>query len=492
MKNINIYILSALLTLAFTSCSEDFLDKGLLGEVEETDFMQNESDAILATNACYNALRTWRYNGGFPILGIMSDNMLKGSNPTDGIQILEFDNFTFTPDVGTVSAYYTTYYLAIKRTNLVIERAPAIEMDEALKARLIAEAKFMRGITYFNMVRLYGGVPLITSTNPDRIVPRASADDIYNFVLQDLEDAIADLPERSEYESADLGRATKGAAKAFLAKVHLFLADFSNTEKFALEVINSGQYSLDPDYEHVFTTDGEFGPGSIFEIGARPFGFQEGGNQYGNTQGVRGTPNKGWGFGRPSWDLLTSYEEGDPRRDASVIFLGEVLDGIEIIGDAATPDTTYNTDGTVKEIECYNQKVWTPGTTAIDSWDHNVRMMRYAEVLLMAAEALNENGNTSDALMYLNMVRERARGGNANILLDVTVTDRAQLRQLIWQERRFELALEQHRFLDLVRTGEAPSVLGPLGFQENKHELFPIPQSEIDLSEGTLEQNPNW
>ena len=149
-------------------------------------------------------------------------------------------------------------------------------------------------------------------------------------------------------------------------------------------------------------------------------------------------------------------------------------------------------DGTVTEVECYNQKVWYPGTNTITQWGHNRRLIRYADVLLMAAEALNENDKPGDALLYLNEVRERAREGNSSILPDVTVTGKDDLRTAILEERRHELALEGHRFWDLVRTGRAATVLGPMGFETGKHELFPIPQNEIDISQGSLQQNPEW
>ncbi|HNV67952.1 MAG TPA: RagB/SusD family nutrient uptake outer membrane protein, partial [Bacteroidales bacterium] len=210
-----------------------------------------------------------------------------------------------------------------------------------------------------------------------------------------------------------------------------------------------------------------------------------------NTQGVRGSPNRGWGFNRPSLDLRYSFEEGDPRLDATIIDLGETLDGIFIIGDGTTPDVVV-VNGIVTEVECYNQKVWYPGTNTITQWGHNRRLIRYADVLLMAAEALNENDKPGDALPLLNEVRERARGGNGSILPDVTVTEKNALRNAILEERRHELALEGHRFWDLVRTGRAAIVLGPLGFQTGKHELLPIPQNEIDISQGSLQQNPNW
>jgi len=216
------------------------------------------------------------------------------------------------------------------------------------------------------------------------------------------------------------------------------------------------------------------------------------GDQYANTQGVRGSPNRGWGFNRPTLDLRYSFEEGDPRLDATIIDLGEVLDGVEIKGDGSTPDETRDEENNLIEVECYNQKVWTPGNNTMTQFGHNRRLMRYADVLLMAAEALNENNKPGQALEYLNLVRERARQGNSAILPDITETGKDALRDLIFKERRSELAMEGIRFWDLVRSGKAPAVLGPLGFIQGKHELLPIPQTEIDISQGTLTQNPNW
>src|SRR5690606_12728779 len=170
--------------------------------------------------------------------------------------------------------------------------------------------------------------------------------------------------------------------------------------------------------------------------------------------------------------------------------LGEVIDGIQINGDSGTPDEFNN--GYAIEIESYNQKVWVPGATTISNFGHNRRILRYADVLLTAAEALNENNKPVEALVHLNKVRERARQDNEEILPDITETDKEALREIILHERRVELALEGHRFWDLVRTGKVAEVLGPRGFIEAKHEVFPIPQNQIDLSQGTLKQNDNW
>lgn len=491
--NIRLILTAFLLISAvfIQSCSKDFLEIKPQGIMTEAIFLQTEKDAVLATNAIYNSAREWNfYTGGFPILDIMSDDAFKGSNPGDGAFLNLFDNFGFTPSNGDVSRWYSALYKTIRRANIVIEKVPEIEMDESLKSRLIGEARFIRAYCYFNLVTAFGDVPMVTTTNPADDLERSSKETIYNdIILSDLDYALNHLPQKNEYSSGDVGRISKGAAQAMLAKAHLYRGEFDLTAEYALEIINSGLYDLEADYTNAFSIEGQFGIESVFEMGAFPDeNFTNGGNQYANTQGVRGVPNRGWGFNRPSIDLMDSYEVGDIRRDASIIFLGETLDSVLIEGDENTPDITYtdDTQTTIKEIECYNQKVWVPGETTVEEWGFNVRFIRYAEVLLFAAEALNETGNSAEALVYLNQVRERA-GLSA---IEESNTD--ALRQLIYKERRSELALEGSRFFDLVRQGRAAEVLESLGFISGKHELLPIPQSEIDISGGKLTQNPNW
>lgn len=199
---------------------------------------------------------------------------------------------------------------------------------------------------------------------------------------------------------------------------------------------------------------------------------------------MRGTPNLGWGFNRPSDDLVASYERSDPRRDATILYVGEVLpDGSDIVQD--NPNMIN---------ERYNQKAWVPEHPGnLGNGPGNIRVLRYADVLLMAAEALNENGKSAQALPYLNEVRARARG-NRNVLPDITTTDQNELREIIWRERRSELAMEQHRWFDLLRQDRADEVMKALGkdFVEGKHELLPIPATEIDLSGGLIQQNPGY
>jgi hypothetical protein len=475
-------------------CS-DFLDKEVQGQLLSQNFPASAADALRATTAIYNTLRDASYHSGtFPILDIMSDDAYKGSNLTDATATIgPYDKFQHIATESSIDSWWNTLYEGVKRANLVIEKVPDIDFDSNLKKRYIAEASFLRALYYFDLVRAWGGVPIVTIVDSPSTLTRSSSQEVYSLIISDLLTAIDGLPEKSEYAAADMGRATKGAAKSLLAKVYLFQNDFVNAEKYALEVINSGQYALMPLFNDANSKAGEFGTESVFEIGALGFeGIENGGDQYANVQGVRGTPNRGWGFNRPSINLMNAFEANDPRKEATILYLGEVIDGVTIVGDGLTPDETKDDSGNVIEIECYNQKVWTPGTNVPTQFDHNRRLLRYADILLMAAEASNQNGKSAQALTYVNQVRARARGGNNIILPDLIATDKTILNDLILNERRVELALEGHRFWDLVRTGKAESVLGPLGFVKGKHELLAIPQVEIDLTQGALEQNNGW
>lgn len=486
-------IISLVVLLLLTACSKDFLEHPPVDTITNETFPTTKQDAFLVTNAAYSMLRNWWYLGGYPLADIMSDDQSKGSEDGSNPDLQAFENYTYNPSSSYILSWYQALYQAIKYANIVIEKVPPIDMDDNLKERYIGEARFLRAYSYFNLVRLFGDLPKVTTVYPERTLDRSPAQEIYDeIIIPDLMHGASVLPEQGDYSAGDLGRISKGASKAMLARVYLHLSEYDSVEKYSLEVINSAQYSLDPDYEHVFTTDGQFGSGSIFEIGALQDGFGQGGNQYGNTQGVRGEPNWGWGFGRPTWDFINSFEADDPRMDASVIFLGDTVGGTLIVGNSNTTDTTY-VDGKIVEVECYNQKVQMEGAEDVQTnFGFNRRLIRYADVLLMAAEALNENGKTSDALMYLEEVRNRARGGNASVLPEITETDKNALREIIWKERRHELGLETIRYFDLMRQGRMAEILGPLGFTEGKNEILPIPQTEIDLSEGKMEQNSQW
>jgi hypothetical protein len=482
-----IFVLFSILILS--ACVDDILDKKKPAELSSDTFFQTENHAIWATNAIYNQLRDWDVHV-FNFIGltdIISDDSDKGSLPNDANFMTDVDNLTFDASNIAFLGVWSGYYRAIYRANLVIAHVPDIEMDEELKDRLIHEARFIRGYCYFKLVRWFGDIPLIDHPLDPSEYNQTRVDQslIYDFIILDLEAAIDRLPEKSDYKSSDLGRVTKGAARGLLAKVYLTLEDFINAEKYALEVIDSEEYELYPVYATIFREEGENSSESLLEVQVAAYEEGGGSTQYNQVQGVRGSPNLGWGFNRPSDNLVTSYEPGDPRREATILYVGEVLpDGSAIVQD-----------NTALFNERYNQKAWVgahPGFQ--ENGQGNIRLLRYADVLLMAAEALNENNKPEEALVFLNMVRARARGTNNFILPDVTITDKGALRQKIWRERRSELGMEHQRWFDIQRQNRAAEIM--LGvdreFVVGKHELLPIPQAEIDLSGGLLTQNPGY
>ena len=354
-------LFAALLLLLQIGC-ESFLQKDPQGQLISALFPVTASDALLATNAVYSTLRENGYHFGlFPITDIMSDDAHKGSNPGDQqTTIGPYDNFTFnsTTDGGDLDNWWSTLYLGIKRANVVIEKVSVVQMDTTLRSEYLAEAKFLRATFYFDLVRAWGGVPIVTTLDPPVKLVRSTKDQVYSLILSDLNYALDRLPEKSAQAAKDIGRATKGAARSYLAKVYLFQGDFRNAEKYAMQVINSTEYDLEPVFTDANSVNGEQGIESIFEIGASGSEAFEGpGDQYGNVQGVRGTPNRGWGFNRPTPDLRNSFEPGDPRLKGTIIDLGDTLDGVVIIGDGQTPDITLLPDNSVWETECYNRKV---------------------------------------------------------------------------------------------------------------------------------------
>ena len=483
-------ILLPLLLLIVSSCKDSFFEVTPRGQLTAENFFQTQEHAMLATNAVYNVMRNWEIHV-FAYVGctdILSDDADKGSEPNDAVFLLEMDNLLFDAANIAPKTLWDGYYRAIFRANIAIERIPEIKMDVPLQNRLIAESKFLRAYFYFNLVRWFGDLPLVTKqlTQDEFKQSRAKTADVYAQIITDLKAAIDVLPEKSKYSTDDLGRATKGAARGLLSKVYLTAKDYANAEKYATDLINSNEYALLADYNTIFTREGENAAESIFEVQATVSTERaDGGSQFNEVQGVRGTPNLGWGFNRPSDSFILEFEPGDPRRDATILYEGEALpDGSAIV---ERNPRVFNAR--------FNQKAWVPTHPAGNgSGPGNIRLLRYADVLLIASEAANENGKTADALKYLNLVRKRARGANNNILPDVTTTDKAQLRDKIWHERRVELGMEQHRWFDLVRTGRAEAAMLKNGksFTKNKHELLPIPQAEIDLSSGTLLQNPGY
>lgn len=476
--------------IVVAGCNKKFLDIPPQGQQPSQQFWKNDADAAKAVNAMYANLHEWK-NIAFASIAIESlgsDDAEKGSSPSDATFLNKFNDFTATSTEGQILDFWTGEYQTINFANQVLDNVPGITMDANLKARYLAEAKFIRAYAYFRLVNAFGDVPLRLKVPKDALeynIPRTPKAAVWKAIEQDLNDAASVLPQ--SYGPADLGRVTKGAALALHAKAAMYQKKWSDVLNYTNQVMGLG-YSLFPDYEKLFRTQNKNSPESIFEIQCqRIIGNPAASNsQYSQVQGVRGSVGGGWGFNVPTKDLVNEFEPGDPRLNATIIFRGTVTpegDAIPAAGDNPM----------------YNMKSYVPFSQYMSGYnegaDQNKQVIRYAEVLLMNAEANNELGNTSAALASLEMVRARARANSANpatTLPKVITIDQAQLRTAIWHERRVELAMEFDRFFDLIRQGRAATVLGPLGFKAGKNEVWPIPQNEIDLSAGLLTQNPGY
>lgn len=473
MKKI-IFILFGITLLS--ACSDNYLDIKPEDQIEADNFFKTKEDALASVNAIYANLRSWDLAAFSPmILSISSDDVEKGSSPGDASFFTDINNFTFTSSAGIIGGYWSGQFKGINLSNQTISNIPNIVMDETLKTRLLAEARFLRAYHYFNLVKAFGGVPIYDGLPADGNynLPRNTKEEVYSFILADLKFADENLP--TAYGATDIGRATKGAAKGFEAKVNMYLGNWSEVLSFTNAVIGMG-YDLLPNYNSVFRIANENSVESLFEVQCT---YVSGNcdlsnSQYSQVQGVRG--QYGWGFNVPSQDLSDSYEAGDVRRDATIIYRGETTPEGDFI--ALTGDNPM-----------YNQKSYVPSGqigNCSEGSEQNIKIMRFAEILLMNAEAANETGNTPLALISVNKVRVRAG------LIPLGTLSQVQLRQAIWKERRSEMGMEGDRFLDLVRQGRAATVLGPLGFTSGKNEVFPIPAEAISLSNGVLTQNSGY
>lgn len=468
-------------------CKKDFLEVPPQAQQPSVEFWKSQEDATRSVNAMYGNLRSWPLVAFAPIAieSMGSDEAEKGSSPGDATFMNNFDNFTHTSTEGQLNDFWTGQYQSINLANQVLGNIPAIDMDATLKERYLAEAKFVRAYNYFRLVRAFGDVPLRLSLPVDASeynLPRTPKAEVYAAIEKDLTEAAAVLPQ--SYGPNDIGRATKGAALSLHAKVAMYQQKWADVLSLTNQVIGMG-YSLFPSFEAQFRIQNENNQESVFEIQAQVLPSIPGAStsQYSQVQGVRGVSWGGWGFNVPTQVLADAFEPGDPRRDATIIFRGETTPQGDVV-----PPTGDNPR--------YNQKSYVPSNQHVPGFSEgagqNIRVIRFAEVLLMNAEAANELNNPTQAKLSLNKVRERARGGNNAILPDVTTNDKEALRQAIWHERRVELAMEFDRFFDVIRQGRGAQVFGPKGFVAGKNELMPIPQNQIDVSAGVLTQNPGY
>jgi starch-binding outer membrane protein, SusD/RagB family len=487
----------SLVLIGLAACKKDFLEKAPIVGVTEENFYRTEADAIAGVNAAYATLQFqlspaehFRWFWG----DIMSDDAIKGgSGDNDKNTLLQLETFKGPVNTDLLEAEWAANYEGIYRANVVLEKVPGIEMDAKLKDRILGEAKFIRAWNYYSLVIMFGGVPLADHVlaPSEYQMPRASAEDIWNLIEKDLKEASASLWKRSAYEAEDLGRVTKGSADALLTKVYLWRKKWSDAKSSAEAVVNSGEYMLEPDYKEIFTPAGENNLESVFEI---QYMNASGGNWGKNNANEGSFTNvfqrargqfEGFGFNIPTQSFVDEFfKEGfeDPRLKFTVFRVGEPMGDRGPFTIAATGDMPH----LYYPKKYFNNRSETaPFGDPAPNGGTNDRVIRYADVLLMHAEAAYLAGDEGAARTSLNLVRKRV--GIPNI----TATGNALL-EAIYRERRIELGLEAHRFFDLVRTGKAADALGALGFKSGTHELFPIPQSQILATNGAITQNPNY
>ncbi|MEO6731833.1 MAG: RagB/SusD family nutrient uptake outer membrane protein [Ferruginibacter sp.] len=506
MKNKHIVIASTLLTaLLLGGCKKNFLEVEPQGQTTEILALTDPEAATKLVGGVYNTL----YLGGFgsTTVGFLwalsndvaSDDADKGSTPGDFSPLGEIDNFTHTPNNFIFNNIWSGHYSGIVAANKAIDILGKSTIEATAKNRLIGEARFLRGFYYFNLVRFFGGVPKIISVplpsegNSDPLNTRATAAEIYQVVIDDLQFAVDNLPLKGD-AATQLGRVNKGAAQAYLAKVYLYQKNWQKVFELTNAIITSGKYALVNNYGLIFREKPVGGQGgtnnseSIFEVQT---GINAAENAvsllFSNGQGPRGRGgwnDLGFGFNTPTTDLASVYEAGDTRRNTTIIFINPTAAGNSpgtVLWDGFRLPSKDSVENDRYSYKAYHSNIAeSPQVTANkDSKPKNIRLMRYAEVLLMYAEASAMLGNAG-GLNKLNEVRSRAN-------LPATTLTQAN----VWKERRTELAMEQDRFLDLVRQGRAGTVLRAHGkaFVDGKHELFPIPQAQIDLSGKRLTQN---
>ncbi|QLE01267.1 RagB/SusD family nutrient uptake outer membrane protein [Galbibacter sp. BG1] len=459
MKN-SINIVFAFLILTLSSCSDDFLDKKPVSEISSGNFWQLQADAEAGIAGAYDALQPDSYYGfDMYVFGdVRSDNCFAGGDNPDNFAI---DNFKTFPTNGTVTRSWRQIYTAISRANTAIDRITNMDpslFEDGKKEALLGEAHFLRGLHYFNLVRLYGGVPLVieetTSLAPDDIkVPRNTETEVYQQIIKDLKLSAGFLDGKNQAK----GRATVGAAESLLAKVYLTLQNYPETVIWTGRAMTRG-YSLLPVFENLFNQENQNNAEVIFAV-------QYAGGAEGNVfpELVLPTPEA-------SFDFL---KFNTPTPNSEAIFSSN---------DVRKATSIADRNGTL-----YLYK-WRNGT-AFASSDNNV-ILRYADVLLMRAEALNQTGDTNGAIALLNQIRNRAGLGDYTGSTSQSVVDAA-----IFEERRIELAFEGHRWFDLKRKGfnvANNAIQQAKGITIQPYQLlFPLPQEEIDRNE-LLVQNPNY
>ncbi|GAB4033772.1 RagB/SusD family nutrient uptake outer membrane protein [Spirosoma jeollabukense] len=471
------------LLLALTGC-ETQLDLSPVTNLTNVTYYKTAEDAKAAVGACYAQI-----GGTDPFLDLVTTDdaiaFLTGSADRPLLW-----RYNITPS-NTFISQYAGAYNGINRSNTVIGRLPGIPMDESLKKRYIAEAKFLRALHYFNLVRLYGDVPIVTTETTSLeglAVPRDPVDKVYELIEADLKEAESVLPKT--YPASESGRASLGAAKGILARVYLTRAGTTAGSPYwaqaaakAKEVMDLGVYDLYANFADAFALTARGGKENIFEI---QYLTDVKGHGDGRGYGVRSAPiypGTGSGIARPTASLFNLYSDKDTRKAVTFI-TSYVYNGVTTTLSITDPDFT-------KAVSY--QKLWDKTAKTVSSEGTSKPILRYSDVLLMYAEATNEANNrpTADAYAALNKVRTRAG------LTALTGLTYQQFKEAVWLERRLEFTFENMRRFDLVRTGRLlDAVKAENSFARNAtiqpfHVLMPIPQADMDANPN-LKQNPGY
>lgn len=496
MKQIKLYWLTiAGLTLSTVGC-KDYLNENLLGTYSDGTFFQTQAQAILAINAAYTPLTFSSDRNRLWVFGdVASDDAAKGGDPGDQTDIGLVDDFQIFPSNGPVDSQWGEMYEGIYRCNQILARVPTINMDATVKNRILGEARFLRALYYFYLVNIYGPIPLLLdSKNADQLqITQSPVATIYEQAIEpDLQEAIKNLP--ASYTGGDVGRATKGAATALLAKAYLYQKKWQQAATTAAQVQAIGNYTLMPIYSQNFSQANKNNAEAIFSVqhltGQVPFT----GNRLNQWFAPRPGEN-GYFFNAPTASFVNEFEKTsagvfDPRLDYTVGRAGRPW----VNGEPFDPSWSSTGYLTKKHEQPLSE---IPSSNKGDG-NLNYVAIRYADVLLWQAEALNELGRSAEALPLLNQVRKRARENYiydrtlsatavvpVGLLPDITTTSQATLRDAIYHERRVELGLEFHRFFDLMRWGKdyaQAALRDKPSFTYDANRYFPIPQSERDTN----------
>ena len=460
MKNrLTILIAAALL---LNACGKDFLELTPISETNVPNFYTNANDIAVAVNSTYGALqKNDQYGSDFTaLMEYRADNVVD-NDPSQNAGIrYDIDRLKEIPTNSFLSGSWGSLYSGIYRCNEILSRIDAITMDDKLKSRYKGEASFVRALSYFNLVRLWGRVPLVltpVTVQESKQTVRDEVAKVYAAIETDLQFAAQNLP--ATYPAADAGRATSGAAKALLGKVYLTQKKFALAKTVLKEVIDAKTYVLLPDVANVFSVTNKNNQETIFAVKYRKGGVGEGHGVY--------FSNVGLAVVEPA--LLAAYTAQDKRR--------ALVETAPLAGSAQQVPRKY-----FDQISGGNDV------------GNDFIVLRYADVLLMYAEALNEEvyADTGEAFAALNQVRGRA---GINALTAADLPGQASFREAIYQERRLELALENHRWFDLIRTGTAAAALLKVGLTVPETRLlYPVPQSEVDVMNNPagFPQNPGY